>query len=425
MNQDTNTAILDKDGNKITSSRTFTAATANGSIDITFEFDSSDMEGSTAVVFEDLYHNDIRVTTHSDITDSNQSILYPKIRTKAHDKNTGDHNGTVGPETTIIDTVIYSNLVAGREYTLKGYLVDRAAQMPVLDSTGNLITASKNFIADGPDGTIDMEFTLDSTGLGDHILVVFEDIFDTETGVKLTTHSDIGSEEQSIYFIDIKTQAHDKYTGNNVGTVTENAVIVDTVTYHGLIVGNTYTVSGYLMVKSTGKPLLDKKGNKITAKTTFDAEQADGTVDMVFEFDSSLLAGETIVCYEKVYHNGIEVACHEDLNNEEQSTFYPEIKTTANDGISGTKYNNGAEDIVIVDTVSYKNLIVGKEYVIKGVLKDKATGKSVINKATGKEVTSEIKFTAEQKDGSIDVTFNFTRADLAGRTVVILKIISE
>ena len=41
MNQDTNTAILDKDGNKITSSRTFTAATANGSIDITFEFDSS------------------------------------------------------------------------------------------------------------------------------------------------------------------------------------------------------------------------------------------------------------------------------------------------------------------------------------------------------------------------------------------------
>lgn len=421
MNQDTNTAILDKDGNKITSSRTFTAATANGSIDITFEFDSSDMEGSTAVVFEDLYHNDIRVTTHSDITDSNQSILYPKIRTKAHDKSTGDHNGTVGPETTIIDTVIYSNLVAGREYTLKGYLVDRTTQMPVLDSTGNLITATKNFAAEGPDGTIDMEFTLDSTGLGDHILVVFEDIFDTETGVKLTTHSDIGSEEQSIYFIDIKTQAHDKYTGNNVGTVTENAVIVDTVTYHGLIVGNTYTVSGYLMVKSTGKPLLDKKGNKITAKTTFDAEQADGTVDMVFEFDSSLLAGETIVCFEKVYHNGIEVACHEDLNNEDQSTFYPEIKTTANDGISRTKYNNGAEDIVIVDTVSYKNLIVGKEYVIKGVLKDKATGKSVINKATGKEITGEVKFTAEQKDGSIDVTFNFTRADLAGRTVVVFE----
>lgn len=421
MNKDTNTAILDKDGNKITSSKTFVAATENGSVDITFTFDSSVMEGSTAVVFEDLLHENVRVTTHSDITDNGQSVEYPKIRTKAHDKNTGDHNGTVGPETTIIDTVIYSNLVAGREYTLKGYLVDRAAQMPVLDSTGNLITASKNFFADGPDGTIDMEFTLDSTGLGDHILVVFEDIFDTETGVKLTTHSDIGSEEQSIYFIDIKTQAHDKYTGNNVGTVTENAVIVDTVTYHGLIVGNTYTVSGYLMVKSTGKPLLDKKGNKITAKTTFDAEQADGTVDMVFEFDSSLLAGETIVCFEKVYHNGIEVACHEDLNNEEQSTFYPEIKTTANDGISGTKYNNGAEDIVIVDTVSYKNLIVGKEYVIKGVLKDKATGKSVINKSTGKEVTSEIKFTAEQKDGSIDVTFNFTRTDLAGRTVVVFE----
>lgn len=350
MNQDTNTAILDKDGNKITSSRTFTAATANGSIDITFEFNSSDMEGSTAVVFEDLYHNDIRVTTHSDITDSNQSILYPKIRTKAHDKNTGDHNGTVGPETTIIDTVIYSNLVAGREYTLKGYLVDRTTQMPVLDSTGNIITATKNFAADGSDGTIDMEFTLDSTGLGDHILVVFEDIFDTETGVKLTTHSDIGSEEQSIYFIDIKTQAHDKYTGNNVGTVTENAVIVDTVTYHGLIVGNTYTVSGYLMVKSTGKPLLDKKGNKITAKTTFDAEQADGTVDMVFEFDSSLLAGETIVCFEKVYHNGIEVACHEDLSDEGQTIVEPtKIGIIKIDDTSKTKKPLSGATLQILD----------------------------------------------------------------------------
>lgn len=421
MNKDTNTAILDKDGNKITSSKTFVAATENGSVDITFTFDSSVMEGSTAVVFEDLLHENVRVTTHSDITDNGQSVEYPKIRTKAYDKNTGDHNGTIGPETTIIDTVTYTNLIAGREYTLKGYLVDRVTQMPLRDSEGNLVSSIKNFVANNANGTVDMEFKFDSTGLGDHILVVFEDIYDTESGVKLTSHSDIGSEEQSIYYIDVKTKAHDKQTGNNVGVVTDKAVIVDTVSYNGLIVGNTYSVSGHLMVKGTGMPLLDKNGYKITAKTTFVAQTSNGTVDMVFEFDSSLLAGETIVCFEKVYHNGIEVACHEDLSDEDQSTFYPEIKTTANDGISGTKYNNGAEDIVIIDTVSYKNLIVGKEYVIKGVLKDKATGKSVINKATGKEVTSEIKFTAEQKDGSIDVTFNFTRADLAGRTVVVFE----
>lgn len=47
---------------------------------------------------------------------------------------------------------------------------------------------------------------------------------------------------------------------------------------------------------------------------------------MVFEFDSSLLAGETIVCFEKVYHNGIEVACHEDLSDEDQSTFILKLK---------------------------------------------------------------------------------------------------
>ena len=187
--------------------------------------------------------------------------------------------------------------------------------MPLRDSEGNLVSSTKNFVANNANGTVDMEFTFDSTGLGDHTLVVFEDIYDSESGVKLTSHSDIGSEEQSIYYIDVKTKAHDKQTGNNVGVVTDKAVIVDTVSYNGLIVGNTYSVSGHLMVKGTGMPLLDKNGNKITAKTTFVAQTSNGTVDMVFEFDSSLLAGETIVCFEKIIHNGFEIASHEDLRD--------------------------------------------------------------------------------------------------------------
>lgn len=420
MNKDTNTAILDKDGNKITSSKTFVAATENGSVDITFTFDSSVMEGSTAVVFEDLLHENVRVTTHSDITDNGQSVEYPKIRTKAHDKNTGDHNGTIGPETTIIDTVTYTNLIAGREYTLKGYLVDRATQMPLRDSEGNLVSSTKNFVANNANGTVDMEFKFDSTGLGDHILVVFEDIYDTESGVKLTSHSDIGSEEQSVYYIDVKTKAHDKQTGNNVGVVTDKAVIVDTVSYNGLIVGNTYSVSGHLMIKGTGMPLLDKNGNKITAKTTFVAQTSNGTVDMVFEFDSSLLAGETVVCFEKIIHNGIEISSHEDLSDESQSVHYPSVKTTAKDTTVYPEAGVRTDDdtsLQITDTVAYKNLIPGVEYRIEGVLMDKKTGKPVAN---GK-VKSEVTFTPTEADGSVDVVFNFARKDLDSLTVVVFE----
>lgn len=420
MNKDTNTAILDKDGNKITSSKTFVAATENGSVDITFTFDSSVMEGSTAVVFEDLLHENVRVTTHSDITDNGQSVAYPKIRTKAHDKQTGDHNGTVGPESTIIDTVAYTNLIAGREYTLKGYLVDRATQMPLRDSEGNLVSSTKNFVANNANGTVDMEFTFDSTGLGDHTLVVFEDIYDSESGVKLTSHSDIGSEEQSIYYIDVKTKAHDKQTGNNVGVVTDKAVIVDTVSYNGLIVGNTYSVSGHLMVKGTGMPLLDKNGNKITAKTTFVAQTSNGTVDMVFEFDSSLLAGETIVCFEKIIHNGFEIASHEDLRDESQSVHYPSVKTTAKDTTVYPEAGVRTDDdtsLQITDTVEYKNLIPGVEYRVEGVLMDKKTGKPV----AGGKIKSEVTFTPTEADGSVDVVFNFARKDLDSLTVVVFE----
>ena len=73
------------------------------------------------------------------------------------------------------------------------------------------------------------------------------------------------------------------------------------------------------MVKDTNSPLLDANGNKITATKTFIADKKDGTIDMTFEFDSSLLGGETIVVFEKLIHNGIEVAAHEDINDEDQS----------------------------------------------------------------------------------------------------------
>ena len=57
--------------------------------------DSRQLAGTTVVVFEDLYHNDVKVTTHADIHDHEQSVHYPEIHTTATDINTGDHVGSI------------------------------------------------------------------------------------------------------------------------------------------------------------------------------------------------------------------------------------------------------------------------------------------------------------------------------------------
>ena len=81
----------------------------------------------------------------------------------------------------------------------------------------------------------------------------------------------------------------------------------------------------------------------------------------------------------------------------------PELGTTAT--IDGKKEFTANGDITIDDVVSYKNLTVGKEYTISGVLMDKATGKAFL--VDGKEVCSEVTFTPEAADGEVTVSFTF------------------
>ena len=418
MVKETGKPLLDADGNKVTAEKTFTATEEDGSIDLMFTFDSRLVEGQSVVVFEDMYYNGVKVGTHSDINDEGQTVHYPKLKTRAIDSATKDHVGTVSKTATIIDTVDYTNLIVGTTYTVSGYLMVQETGEPLLDENGNKITAETTFTATTANGAVDMVFKFDSSLLGDNTLTCFEDL--KYNNVTVATHSDITDEEQSVHYIDLKTKAIDKNTGNNVGTVQKNATIIDTVSYKNLIVGKEYTVSGHLMVKDTNSPLLDANGNKITATKTFIADKKDGTIDMTFEFDSSLLGGETIVVFEKLIHNGIEVAAHEDINDEEQSVHYPVLKTTAKDTttvVDATKRTDDTTPLQITDTVEYTNLIPGVTYKVVGKLMDKVTGKPL---ADGK-ITSEVTFTPEEADGTVDVVFNFTRAELNSLNVVVFE----
>ena len=81
----------------------------------------------------------------------------------------------------------------------------------------------------------------------------------------------------------------------------------------------------------------------------------------------------------------------------------PELKTTAT--VNGKKEAVAKGEISIKDTVEYKHLVPNTEYVIKGTLMDKSTGKPF--KVKGKEITSTVKFVPDKTDGKVEVTFTF------------------
>lgn len=94
----------------------------------------------------------------------------------------------------------------------------------------------------------------------------------------------------------------------------------------------------------------------------------------------------------------------------------PELKTTATiDGIKKFTVNG---DITIDDVVSYKNLTAGKEYKLSGVLMDKATGKPFV--VDGKEIYSEVIFTAEKASGKVTVSFIFDGSAITKDTDIVV-----
>ena len=199
---------------------------------------------------------------------------------------------------------------------------------------------------------------------------------------------------------------------------TEVFTLTDTVSYKHLIPGKEYLLVGTLMDKTTGKPLL-LDGKEIHAETVFTPEAPSGTVTVTFTFDARLIKENTsLVAFETLYKDGKELAVHADINDNGQTVKVkvPEIGTKAT--VDGKKEVTANGRVKIEDIVSYKNLTPGKEYTVKGVLMNKATGEPLL--ADGKEIRSSFTFKPDKPDGEINITFVFDAFGLKTATEIVV-----
>lgn len=199
---------------------------------------------------------------------------------------------------------------------------------------------------------------------------------------------------------------------------TEVFTLEDVVEYKHLVPGKEYTVKGVLMDKATGEPLLiDEK--EIRSENTLTPDEPSGSVTVEFTFDARYIKKDTdIVVFESLYSEDKELAVHADIEDEGQTVTVkiPKIGTKAS--IGGKKEFTANGDITIDDVVSYKNLTVGKEYTISGVLMDKATGKAFL--VDGEEIRSEVTFAPETADGEVTVSFTFDGSVITKDTEIVV-----
>ena len=426
MDKETGEPLLIGEGEEqaqVTSEATFTPSEPNGTIDVLFTFDSSALLGKSVVVFETLYQGENEVTAHTDIEDEGQTVTFvegPKIGTTA--TVDGSHTASPVGEVTIVDEVAYSGLTPGKTYKISGVLMDKETGEPLLVGEGEeqaQVTAEVEFTPEAAEGTVELTYTLDASALAGKSVVVFETLYLDD--VEITSHADIEDENQTVTFgegpqIGTTATVNGQHTADPTGEVT----IIDEVAYSGLTPGETYKISGVLMDKATGEPLLvGEEQAQITAEVEFTPEAESGTVQLSYTFDATSMAGKAVVVFEHLYLGELEIATHADIEDEGQTVTFgvPEIGTTAT--VNGAHTAEPAEQVTIVDTVTYSGLTPGKTYKLSGVLMDQATGEPLL--VDGKEITAETEFTPEASSGTVELSYTLNASTLAGKSVVVFE----
>lgn len=426
MDKATGTTLLKADGTEATGKATFTPETANGTATVEITFDCADLDDHSLVAFEKLYRGETTIASHEDIDDVDQTVkvdtpLVETTATSSQAGHDGDKNIVRDTEATLTDTVEYKGLVTGKEYTFTGTVIDKVTGKALLNADGSEVTASKTIKAADTYGTVELEFTLNCASLDGHELVVFEKIY--QDGKEIGSHEDLNDGDQTVTVIspELATTAIDGIDGDKNVVKDPEAEVTDTVEYKGLVTGKEYKITGTIMDKATGNPYINPStGKEITGETTFTPDDTYGTVDVKFAFDASQLdENSQLVVFEKISRNGEEIGGHEDIDDEAQavSIVVPEIHTNAADGLDGDKEVIADHKATVVDTVSYENLVPGKEYKVSGTLMVKETGEALLD-ADGNPITASTTFTPEKPEGSVDVVFEFDADLLAGKKLV-------
>ena len=314
---------------------------------------------------------------------------------------------------TLTDTVSYTGLVPGKEYRATGVLMDKETGEKLLVD-GKEITAETVFVPETKNGSVDVTFIFDATGLHGKEIVVFEDLY--RENIKVAAHADITDDDQTIKVKTPEIGTTASFEGEKEIDPLDKVTLTDTVSYKDLTPGKEYRVTGVLMDKSNGKELLIN-GEKVTAEATFVATEASGSVNVTFIFDATGLHGKGIVVFEDLYRENVLLATHADINDEGQTVKIknPEIGTKAT---ADSKKEITADKITITDVVSYKDLTPGKEYKLTGVLMNKATNDKLL--IDGKEITAEATFTPKATAGEVEMTFTFDARELTAETEVVV-----
>ena len=417
----------------------------DGTVDLYFSIDASELAGRDVTVFEKVTLGGKPVIVH-EVMDGTQTVYIPEGKTTAVDSETKEQISMPDEEVRIIDTMVYRNLIPGKEYTVKGRVMRKntgseiasvLAGAAFAEGSAGIISVADNaavFTPEQEEGALALTFDLDASGLAGEDIVMFERVY--HNGAEVIVHENIDDTSQTIHFPNGHTFASDPDTGVRTMKAGQKVIVMDEFVYENLLPGKDYAITGKVMLKPLNgegtkelpAKMVSSEGDPI-GEHVFSPGSKDGSEKIRFEVDATGLEGRCIVMFETLEYidqeSGIRTAIviHEDINDEDQTLNFPEVRTTATDKKDGDHEIACKGNVTVSDNVEYRNLTPGAKYRVSGILMNRSTGETA--RAGGKEITGEAVFTAKQKNGTVKVNFTFDSSKLKEGDYVVFETLYE
>ena len=422
---------------------TFAPKTSSGSCRMEIPFDARSHGGRRIVAFETLTLNGNVVAEHVDFNDPRQTVIVaqPTIESSATSDNDDTKTLFAASGRRLVDTIDYHGLRPGETYRLEGTILLReddlepADGMPetgpkedptpsssaqghqtALDSISKgtiLASSSIEFVAEGEDGTVEVPFQMDASGIAGRFVVCAQSLHQGD--VLIAEHVDLNASSQTLGVTrpSITTSAHDAVDGDGSLAPSSHCTLEDVVSFEGLVSGQTYTLEGFVHA-------LDDEGNVsedplAQAEVEFVAEGSTGSTTVPLHFDTRTLPDKTrAVVFERLLCEGHVVARHEDPTDRNQMVSFalPELRTLAKgdltEGVEGSKGTVSlTHDATVHDTVSYIGVAPGVEHEMRGSLMLVPDGEEPREVAA----TSN-RFTPDATSGTIEISFTLDTRNL-------------
>lgn len=293
-------------------------------------------------------------------------ILPSSLTTKVETPGDDGKTFTMSKETTFTDTLSFNNLGAHLSYSLLTILMDPTTGLPTRALTNpddalrpeepanwslleemrkldplaenntqlaqaQAIAASLNaqagtdicflssFIPEVESGNLKPEFTLNTLGLENDSVVVYEYVFAPDGSLR-AMHTDLSDNGSTLYIARPLLSGETKNTADNTHIIRPepNVAIANEVSFRGVEPHSTYELVGTIMDKATNTPMT-ANGAVMEKVVSFTPETSDGSVTLEFNIDASGLNGHDLVVFNTLYQDGKVITSHRDYEDARQS----------------------------------------------------------------------------------------------------------